>query len=544
MTRKIVNWQIPAILIVIISTILRLVYVFHFRINSDESQHLHVVWGWAQGLLPYRDYFDNHMPLFHVVCLPFFKLMGERPDAVIIMRLLMLPIAAAIVYFTYRVGEKLFSKTVALWSAALLSVHNVFLFKSLEFRADNLWALAWLIAVYILISGRLSLKRSFFAGIFAGVAIGVSLKSMFLLVCLLVAIVLVYIMSRFVSAYFCSKNVLFKFSLFIAGALVAPSLITVYFAKAGAVKDLIKCTLLHNITSPTSSGEIAIAKILPVFIIVPIIWLTRKKILNVVNRTAIMQAVLLIFVCLYVFIAKPIFMDSTMQNYLPAQPLLAVFIAGVLAVKFGRVGRLILIAICIVELIYVTFKGPFWVDKTISDINMVGEILKLTDPGETVFDAKGETIFRPRACYEVFEHITVKRLDSDQIYKTIEQGFIQKKCYVAVFNGKQFPQDVKRYMDDNFLRVGYLRIAGKVLQPVEENRDYYHFCVDIPAFYRIVEENGDAVGLLDGEEYKGKVFLGAGCHEFVLKNSFNQKLILVWAQAIDRGFLPDFSSQK
>ena len=30
---------------------LHVVYAFIFRVDSDESQHLHVVWGWTQGQL-------------------------------------------------------------------------------------------------------------------------------------------------------------------------------------------------------------------------------------------------------------------------------------------------------------------------------------------------------------------------------------------------------------------------------------------------------------------------------------------------------------
>ena len=37
-------------------------YVLHHRVNTDEPQHLHVAWSVAQGLLPYRDVFDNHSP--------------------------------------------------------------------------------------------------------------------------------------------------------------------------------------------------------------------------------------------------------------------------------------------------------------------------------------------------------------------------------------------------------------------------------------------------------------------------------------------------
>src|ERR1043165_5996322 len=59
--------------------------------NSDEPQHLHLVWAWANGLLPYRDVFDNHTPLFHILSVPLFRMLGERPDIVLPMRLAMVP---------------------------------------------------------------------------------------------------------------------------------------------------------------------------------------------------------------------------------------------------------------------------------------------------------------------------------------------------------------------------------------------------------------------------------------------------------------------
>lgn len=70
----------------------RLAFVFHYRFDSDEPQHLHVVWGWTRGLRQYKDVFDNHMPLFHLVCAPVFQLVGERPDALIWMRMAMVPL--------------------------------------------------------------------------------------------------------------------------------------------------------------------------------------------------------------------------------------------------------------------------------------------------------------------------------------------------------------------------------------------------------------------------------------------------------------------
>jgi hypothetical protein len=47
--------------------------------NSDEPQHLHVVWAWANGMLPYKDVFDNHSSLFQAISAPLFALLGKRP---------------------------------------------------------------------------------------------------------------------------------------------------------------------------------------------------------------------------------------------------------------------------------------------------------------------------------------------------------------------------------------------------------------------------------------------------------------------------------
>ena len=97
-----------ALLVLILG--LKIVYAHVFRVDSDEPQHLHVVWGWVHGLMPYRDVFDNHMPLFQLLCAPFLwaamKLFGERPDIVVIMRIFMIPFFAASFGPFWREGRK------------------------------------------------------------------------------------------------------------------------------------------------------------------------------------------------------------------------------------------------------------------------------------------------------------------------------------------------------------------------------------------------------------------------------------------------------
>ncbi len=70
---------------------LRVITVTHYKFAIDESQHLHVVWGWARGFVQYRDLADNHMPLFQILCAPIYKLIGDRGTILYWMRVILQP---------------------------------------------------------------------------------------------------------------------------------------------------------------------------------------------------------------------------------------------------------------------------------------------------------------------------------------------------------------------------------------------------------------------------------------------------------------------
>ena len=75
--------------------LIRVIHITRYAFDSDESQHLHVIWGWAHGLVQYRDLFDNHMPLFHLLFAPIFGLIGDRATILYLMRFIVLPPRAA-----------------------------------------------------------------------------------------------------------------------------------------------------------------------------------------------------------------------------------------------------------------------------------------------------------------------------------------------------------------------------------------------------------------------------------------------------------------
>src|SRR5713226_3275511 len=161
--------------------LLQVTYLFRYHVNMDEPQHLHVVWGWVHGLLQYRDVFDNHSPLFHLLCTPLFAALGERSDVLLPMRLAMIPLYGLTLWSLYTIGRVLFSPRVGLWAAVLAGFFPPFFLCSVEFRPDNLWTALWLLTLAVLIGGRLTWARSFTVGVLLGTALGVSMKTTLLL---------------------------------------------------------------------------------------------------------------------------------------------------------------------------------------------------------------------------------------------------------------------------------------------------------------------------------------------------------------------------
>jgi len=64
------------------------------------------------------------------------------------------------------------------------------------------------------------------------------------------------------------------------------------------------------------------------------------------------------------------------------------------------------------------------------------------------------------------------------------------------------------------------------------------FDVVIPAPYKIIARDDVPVsGMLDGMPYEGARFLAPGKHTF-MQTSPGATLVLLWAQAVDRNFIP------
>jgi hypothetical protein len=99
----------------------------------------------------------------------------------------------------------------------------------------------------------------------------------------------------------------------------------------------------------------------------------------------------------------------------------------------------------------------------------------------------------------------------------------------------RFGKATLSFIDHNYLRVGQLAVAGKMITPSPDGR--IEFDVVIPQRYTFVGPEGAMTGGLDGTPLQSDRELPAGRHEFVPDRPTKQ-VALLWARAWQKGYSP------
>jgi hypothetical protein len=169
------DWQRAALALTALVLIgalysMRLRLLETLTIDPDEFEHLHVAWCMANGLVPYRDFFEHHTPWLHFLIAPFFRFYAVAcdPDAAIAFiffaRRIAMVLAGVAIALTFLLA-RLWRGEIAGWmSAVLLSTAVVFVHKTLEIRPDGLAMVLWLGALVAIVGalgdGQVSPRRN------------------------------------------------------------------------------------------------------------------------------------------------------------------------------------------------------------------------------------------------------------------------------------------------------------------------------------------------------------------------------------------------
>ena len=397
--------------------VLKLVAIYHFRADSDETQHAHVVWGWATGQLQYRDLFDNHMPLFQMLCAPLLRVLGERADILIWLRFAMLPLYALSLWCVYKLASNLFGNPTARWVTLLAAAWQQFFYTSTEFRTDDLWAALWLASLAVLICGRLTKKRAFLHGLLLGLAFAVSLKTVALALALAAAaaIALALVLAD-QSARFRIIQIPGMLAAMLSGLLIAPAATAAYFAYQGAFWIMYYCVIQHNLVPGLRSwGRFPL-----LYWTFPLsVPLLAAYAFFVCHRAAdkpkaLRTVIVILTPLLYLALLVSYWPEVTREDALPYAPLLPLVPIPLLLLLRGHFVNLHpLLGAAILPLLGVADICNTWETHNLRQnrlgvtIHSITDVLLLPQPGDNVMDDKGDYIFRTRPCYWVFEPMTL-----------------------------------------------------------------------------------------------------------------------------------------
>src|ERR1700736_5588735 len=525
---------------------LRWFYVTNQAWDSDEPQHLHVVWAWANGMLPYKDVFDNHAPLFQAMSAPIFAALGERVDIVTAMRWAITPVSVLVLVMTYRIGL-LFSRRVALWGTVLAAAFPDLYFKLGEYRPDLFWCAVWLVLLAILTGGKLVPRRLFWAGLALGVAFAVSMKTSFLLLAILFAAATVLLLRSLTPELRVpQEKSRWFFHLFasLAGVLIVPLAVVAFFSWKGALGQMYYCVITHNIAARGDQWSLFLHRMrdLRFWLFIPMIagglWLAKR---DKTQDRALQRVFFLAVTGLYCPLLFGFWPLISKQDFLPFFPILIlvmtcplVWIGELIRTKTFLPAFLLPATVAAMELAGMISARPPLQPTNQTHVAIISDVLKLTHPGETVLDAKGQTIFRARPFYYVFEQITREKVERGELRDDSPERLIADRTSVVVSSHWLAPA-TGQFVSRNYVPVGSVLVLGKKLDP--DTNGHVEFNVVIPAKYAIIGANGLVSGTLDGTKLNGSLDLSPGPHDLALAVPTNS-VFVIWSRALEKGFSP------
>lgn len=512
---------------------LRLASAWSLRVDSDEPQHLHVVWAWTQGLLPYRNVFDNHTPLFQLLMSPLLALLGARADIVPCMRTATIPIWAFGLALAWWLGRRLWNARVAWTATALTALFPLTYLSSVQFRTDDLWWVLWVAAVATAAVG--APRRGWLAlsGLLAGLAFAVSMKSSPLLITQLLALAMLALFWRLQGRAIAWRVWLRATPGWLLGLILPLGAFAVFFALHDALPQAWYFWVTYNIVpglGEWSSGPVHYFLFPAVLLLVALVaWrrlrdsadpgLTLRRLVPFAGGALYLGALLSYWPLL------------TLQDLLPAMPLILLGITGARMGARKRVTAGFIIAF-VLELALILAARPPWRDHLLHRQERdLATVLKLTRPGEYVMNAKGEAIFRPRPVFWVFEDIARYRIAHGLLHPQVRANMV--RTGTPVLMDYRMPHEDRGFIEHNYLPVrGNVRVLGvrfrvaaagqAVALPVAVGQDYV-----------LVSSQGPVRAQLDGRELDGPLRLAPGCYPVVLPAPGDYTL--VWAPALARG---------
>ncbi|MFY8215357.1 MAG: ArnT family glycosyltransferase [Chthoniobacterales bacterium] len=529
-------WQSPSASILaakwlcVVLLIVRLIAVFRFQHDIDESQNLHVVYGWLSGELPYRDRFDNHAPLFAWMFAPLAWLVGENANVVIFARLALLPFGLGALALIFLIAKRVADRETAWWTMAICLALADWSLKSLEFRPDVIWALLWFAALWVIVRNIecLGVRTAVALGLLLGLALMASIKTTLLVPSLALACLTGVFLSPVLKKQFSSYRwVWFGLVVFVS-FLIPPALGIGALLIAGTTLEQIRFCLFEVNQAPLELWRLIGAGVVFLLALVSVAWIFRR---DDARRAAV--GILLLTAGTYLALLLALAPELRKQTFLVVYPLVIL-----LALYFSKSAgallpawRLAVSIVCVAAMGHLLVEAALWRDGMDDQRLLLSRTLALTDRGEMLLDGRGETVFADRPVYLAFVAVTTAAVEDGNLDSPDMSALTRHPTAVAIGELDGLPRAVRNYLKENFVlgEDGLLRVSGQLLEPSwEDGRWIERINVALPGSYVVIKDD-EIVGHLDVKE-PGMQILDFGTDR--------SRRFLIWRDAWSDGFRP------
>jgi len=126
---------------------------FYRAWDADEFEHLQFTWLLSQGRTPYRDFFQHHTPVFHLMTAPVFDMIRGSGEGVMLvapfgLRVLCTLFTALTAWVVFDMTRRAAGSGTATMAVALFLSCSFVLEKGIEIRPDSLAALLLAVSAY------------------------------------------------------------------------------------------------------------------------------------------------------------------------------------------------------------------------------------------------------------------------------------------------------------------------------------------------------------------------------------------------------------
>ena len=214
--------------------------------DPDEFEHLHAGFCVAQGLVPYRDFFEHHGPLTYWLSAGIVSFLGPGIELLTAHRLASFALAILTALGTWLLAKQIYGRRVGAWALLGMLTFPIFVEKSVEWRPDALATPLVVWGAFLIVTPS---RHPFFASLMAGSLMGIALlttqKTLFLVAGLLVAAIFTWHLRS-------ERTIPKTLGLLLGGGLAGATVLGVLYQQQ-AIGDAYVCLWERPLSWPTKT---------------------------------------------------------------------------------------------------------------------------------------------------------------------------------------------------------------------------------------------------------------------------------------------------